>query len=335
MKFQAQEPSFFVRHHAMKTVACMVVTAAGFGQPAHAADISATVPAASGFSVKGSTGTERLRVEGDTGAVKFPALPGTSTQTNLVCHNAASGQLGPCAAGVGSGAQGPAGPQGLPGDQGPQGNTGSPGPAGIDGQGVPVGGTSGQVLTKIDGTNYNTQWSTPVSGGSTLIPFASGQAVNLAPLPLDSAAVIGFGSSVSGIQLLQSSPTQIDMSGQPNYAFSIPTNGNIAALSADFSTTAVTVPFLGLGSIKLIAQVFQSLAFSNLFNVVPGASCELSPAITSVVPFGAVFSCVTSGLNIPITGQTRLLMVIYAKSDSINNLPSQINGHASAGLKIQ
>jgi hypothetical protein len=34
---------------------------------------------------------------------------------------------------------------------------GTPGPAG---PGVPVGGSAGQALTKIDGTNYNTQWST-------------------------------------------------------------------------------------------------------------------------------------------------------------------------------
>jgi hypothetical protein len=35
-----------------------------------------------------------------------------------------------------------------------------PGPAGAAGQGVPVGGTAGQFLTKIDGTNYNTDWTT-------------------------------------------------------------------------------------------------------------------------------------------------------------------------------
>jgi hypothetical protein len=30
-------------------------------------------------------------------------------------------------------------------------------------QALPVGGTTGQVLSKIDGTNYNTQWTTPAS----------------------------------------------------------------------------------------------------------------------------------------------------------------------------
>lgn len=30
---------------------------------------------------------------------------------------------------------------------------------------VPVGGTTGQVLTKIDGANFNTHWTTPSGGG--------------------------------------------------------------------------------------------------------------------------------------------------------------------------
>lgn len=48
------------------------------------------------------------------------------------------------------------------GPEGPQGDTGAQGPAG---QGVPVGGTAGQVLAKIDGTNYNTEW-VDQSGGA-------------------------------------------------------------------------------------------------------------------------------------------------------------------------
>lgn len=51
--------------------------------------------------------------------------------------------------------------------------TGSPvtftttGEPGADGVGVPTGGTAGQVLAKIDGTNYNTQW-VDQTGGSGL-----------------------------------------------------------------------------------------------------------------------------------------------------------------------
>ena len=42
------------------------------------------------------------------------------------------------------------------------GGAGTPGPTG---PGVATGGTVGQVLTKIDSTNYNTQWTTPTAGG--------------------------------------------------------------------------------------------------------------------------------------------------------------------------
>ena len=48
---------------------------------------------------------------------------------------------------------------GLP--QGVTGATGATGATGPAGQGVPTGGTAGQVLAKINGTNYNTEWIDP------------------------------------------------------------------------------------------------------------------------------------------------------------------------------
>lgn len=48
---------------------------------------------------------------------------------------------------------------------GPAGPTGADGPQGPAGQGVPAGGTTGQVLAKIDNTNYNTQWVNQTGGG--------------------------------------------------------------------------------------------------------------------------------------------------------------------------
>lgn len=73
----------------------------------------------------------------------------------------ATGPQGPAGA---TGSQGPKGDKGDTGSQGPAGATGSQGPAGATGSqgpagpGVPTGGTANQVLAKIDGTNYNTQW---------------------------------------------------------------------------------------------------------------------------------------------------------------------------------
>ena len=42
---------------------------------------------------------------------------------------------------------------------------GAAGANGTNGVGVPAGGTAGQVLTKVDGTDFNTGWTTPAAGG--------------------------------------------------------------------------------------------------------------------------------------------------------------------------
>ena len=61
-----------------------------------------------------------------------------------------------------TGPQGPAGEQGPKGDTGDTGATGPQGPSGV---GVPAGGTTGQVLAKVDDTDYNTEWINGGGGG--------------------------------------------------------------------------------------------------------------------------------------------------------------------------
>lgn len=43
---------------------------------------------------------------------------------------------------------------------------------GDPGEGVPAGGTAGQVLRKIDGTDYNTEWATPGAAANRYINVA-------------------------------------------------------------------------------------------------------------------------------------------------------------------
>lgn len=90
----------------------------------------------------------------------------------------AVGELGFCTdtgelyIGTAGGNMVPLGEQGLPGaagPEGPAGETGPTGPAGADGadgEGVPAGGTAGQVLTKASGTDYDTTWDDPPDGES-------------------------------------------------------------------------------------------------------------------------------------------------------------------------
>lgn len=58
---------------------------------------------------------------------------------------------------------GPAGPTGDTGATGATGPTGPAGADGADGQGVPTGGTTGQILAKASGTDYDTAWVTPTT----------------------------------------------------------------------------------------------------------------------------------------------------------------------------
>lgn len=67
------------------------------------------------------------------------------------------------------GAIGPQGPQGDQGDPGADGDAGPTGPTGPAGPGVPVGGTTGQVLAKINATNYNTHWVDPSGGAGSIL----------------------------------------------------------------------------------------------------------------------------------------------------------------------
>lgn len=49
---------------------------------------------------------------------------------------------------------------------------GAAGAPGAAGQGVPAGGTAGQVLRKIDGTDYNTEWATPAAAANRYVNVA-------------------------------------------------------------------------------------------------------------------------------------------------------------------
>lgn len=65
--------------------------------------------------------------------------------------------------------------------------TNSPGPAGPAGVGVPVGGTTGQVLAKNSSTNYDTVWVNPSGGG---VPYSGATGnVNLGEYELKAGQV--------------------------------------------------------------------------------------------------------------------------------------------------
>ena len=114
----------------------------------------------------------------------------------------ATGPQGP------QGEQGPRGEKGETGEQGPKGETGptgQTGPAGAPGVGVPTGGTTGQVLTKASGTDYDTEWTTPDPGGVTDVQVNGASVVSggVANVPLASTTIPGVAKALGAYGIVQ------------------------------------------------------------------------------------------------------------------------------------
>jgi hypothetical protein len=107
--------------------------------------------------IQGERGEQGLK--GDTGDQGLQGIQGIQGEAGPQGPQGIQGEVGP------QGIQGETGLTGPQGDEGPQGIQGIQGETGATGQGVPTGGTAGQVLSKIDSTNYNTEW-VDQSGGS-------------------------------------------------------------------------------------------------------------------------------------------------------------------------
>jgi hypothetical protein len=115
-------------------------------------------------------------VNGTNGTNGNTLISGTTDPANTIGNNgdyyinlSTYGFFGPKASGAwalgvsligGAGATGPAGATGVAGAQG------IPGVAGTNGAGIIPGGTAGQVLSKIDNTDFNTEWINPPETGT-------------------------------------------------------------------------------------------------------------------------------------------------------------------------
>lgn len=235
---------------------------------------------------------------------------------------------GPTGAKGPQGIQEPTGATGIQGPQGAQGPTGATGPQGPQG----IQGATG--VTGLQGP----QGLQGVAGSSAIIPYASGLPVTLTIIAgglVGTTALVGFGNSANGVSILGGT---IDLSGASivagtpiNMAFSAPRDGTITAISAYFSvTTALSITGT---TVTITAQLYRSTTPNNTFTAVPGAVVTLAPALTGLLAIGASSNGLITGLNIPVTSQTRLLLVFSATATGLS-LAQTIIGYASGGVAI-
>ena len=174
------------------------------------------------------------------------------------------------------------------------------------------------------------------AGGGAIIPFASGIPVTLTTVAgglVGTTGLLGFGSSAPGVTLLGG---DIDITGTIagpliDFAFSVPRDGTITSIAATFSNTA-TVALVG-ATVTITAQLYTAPATSNVFTPIPGAIVILAPALTGTIALGAISSGITTGLAIPVTAGTRLMMV-FSTTATGTELLTETVGYASAGVNI-
>ncbi|WKL01636.1 exosporium glycoprotein BclB-related protein [Paenibacillus amylolyticus] len=284
--------------------------AAGAQGPAGATGVTgATGAAGPAGGATGATGAT-----GSTGAVGAAGVTGATGDPGVAGATGVTGNTG--AAGL-AGVTGVTGATGATGDPGVTGTTGLTGVTGATG------------LTGVTGV-------TGATGSGAIIPFASGGPAILTTILgglVGTTSLIGFGSSATGVSILGGT---IDLTGTIvgpliNFAFSVPRDGVITSIAAYFSTTAA-LALVG-STVTITAQLFSSPTPDNAFTAVPGAVVTLAPPLTGIIALGSISNGITTGLTIPVTAQTRLLLVFSATATGLS-LVNTVVGYASGSVNI-
>jgi hypothetical protein len=100
------------------------------------------------------------------------------------------------------------------GDKGDTGNTGATGATGAAGAGVATGGSTGQYLQKLSGTNYDTGWSTIVPGDRYLTTSTTSLSIGNGTKTLTVGTGLSYSATQDATIARTSDPTNYHMHGK-------------------------------------------------------------------------------------------------------------------------
>ena len=255
-----------------------------------------------------------------------------------------------------AGATGPEGPPGDPGPtgvQGPDGIQGPAGPAGAAGIGVPVGGTAGQVLGKIDTADYNTTWVDMsaqvacsdcdsrfvIKSGDAMTGSLTARGFNTTEFGLtinsDSSPRIFFATSTGMIKgSISGTPVQVEINAAAGLPVVLQADG-VTKFGVNATTTQSMVPLLLPGDPTLALQAAPKQYVDRLvapaYDVIPVANRWVTPGGASGtvahtdgwpgwIPLNCP-PCTINALGVEVTTAgavgTTLKMAIYSEHPSL------------------
>jgi len=153
------------------TITVGTTTTLAPGSPATVTDVGTALAAVFDFGIpQGTAGTAGTNGTNGTNGTAATIAAGTTTTlspgSSATVTNAGTSSAAVFNFGI---------PQGTAGTAGATGATGATGAAGV---GVPVGGSTGQLLTKVSATNYDTTWTTVIPGDRYLTTSVTSNSVS-------------------------------------------------------------------------------------------------------------------------------------------------------------
>lgn len=119
---------------------------------------------------------------------------------------------------------------------------GAPGTPGSNGAGVPVGGATGQVLTKRSATDLDTEWKTPAAGGGGGVTLDTAQTITGMKTFTGGTKLSGITEIAGGTILVSAAIRKAGPAEGGNWSPTAGVSQQVATMTADINAATIVFP---------------------------------------------------------------------------------------------